>query len=226
MKKIIAFILLAVTALSLFSCQKAEFVKMDAEKIEIVTLTAAKDIEADKAKLCELYNKAEIKGFAKEEEYKSSQDVIVAAYEGGKDHITLYYLGKAKFAVTGSGIEKPYYVKSAELEAFYNDLAHPAAEFVAVDASKIESAFFALNTEIEVDAKAVAEEYNKAKFVGEATDEKGNNALLLVYEGGKDIFSVTHIEGNTFRVSGNLVRVDFIIESAELAKLFPESTSK
>lgn len=223
MKKFVAFILLAVTALSLFSCSKVTLVKMDAEKIESVNLTAAKDADVDASKLSELYNNAEVKGSAKEEDYKASEDVIVVAYEGGKDYISLHYTGKGKFAVTGSEVEKPYFVKSEELEAFYNDIAHPKAEFVSVDAGKIEAAFFTLNTELEVDAKALAEEYNKAKFVGEAADEKGNNVLLLIHEGGKDILNVTHIEGDTFRVSGSLVRVDFIIESKELAKLFPEN---
>lgn len=223
MKKISAIILLAVMALSIVACGTVpEFVKMDPVKVTGIYFTAAPDAEIDKDAFIESYNSATVKSTAKAED-KSATDVISVSL-AGDDIITIYYLGDDKFAVSGSTIEKSYVIDAPELSQLYNDTIDPEAEFVSVNADDIASAAFTAYPDVEADVSAIAEAYNNAKLVGKAADEKGNDTILLLHTNGNDTLTITLIEEDQFLVSGTLVKVDYIIESADLAKLYSEAT--
>jgi len=221
MKRIIAAILLAVMALSLFSCAKPAFTEMDFSKISSVNATIVANTELDKKTFVDAYNKAKVTG-ACDEGDKHEGEPIVVVFASGKDHMTLYYVKDNKFCVTGSVVEKPYFIDAPELSEYYNSILHPTAEFVKIDADNVESAIYTAHPDKKVDVAAVVKAYNDAELNGVAKNEKGNNVILLITK-DKATLEITYIEKNTFKVSGSMVDVAYIIESADLAKLYTEA---
>ncbi|MBQ4066167.1 MAG: hypothetical protein IJD22_00860 [Clostridia bacterium] len=224
MKKIISALLLFAMAISLFACgAKPELCKMDISKIASVSFTAITGVDIDKNTFIEAYNKAEVVKAASEKD-KDSDEVIVVSFAGGKDHFTLYYTKDNRFTVTGSVVETEYVIEAPELSKLYNGIAHPEAKLVAMDEDKVEKVTLTVDTDITVDVKAFTKAYNEAELVGAASTESGNNVILFIYENSEAVFEVTLIKDDQFRVSGTLVEADFIIKSAELARLYSEAT--
>lgn len=223
MKKVLAIILLAAMALSIVSCgSKPEFVKMDPVKVTGVYFTAVPDAEIDKDTFVEKYNSATVVSKAVEDD-KSATDVIPVTLTGDKV-FTLYYLGDNEFAVTGTDVETSYVIDAPELYEYYNSIVDPEAEFVSVSADDISSAVFTAYPDSVADAAAIVEAYGKAEFAGKAGDEKGTDTILLFHTNETDTLILTFIGEDQFLVSGTLVEIDYIVESADLAKLYSEAT--
>lgn len=221
MKKIIAAVLLTVMALSLFSCTKPAFVEMDFSKVASVNATVEANTLLDKKEFIDAYNKASVTGACKEEGQHEGEPIVVI-FANGKDQMTLYYVKDSKFCVTGSVVEKPYFIEAEELAEYYNSILHPTAEFVKIDADKVESAFFTAYPDKTPDAGAIVKAYNDAALVGVADKESGNDVILLITDDKKTL-EITYIEEDTFKVSGSMVDVAYIIESASLAELYTEA---
>ena len=221
MKKLIsAILLLAMAASLLVSCGTPALVAVDADKIAAVQLTQAPDAEVDAKAFADAYNAAKVTGSAKEG-FNSDKDVILFVFED-KKNVTLFYLDDSKFAVTGSDIKKAYEIESADLAKLYTDVIDPAAEMVKMDEAKVSNVSFTLAEDKTADAEEFVKAYNSAEFLGK-TDEKDKNStdvMLFSYGDGKDMFSVSYLGDDTFKVEGTLVKVDFKIKSAELAELY------
>ncbi len=223
MKKILAIILLFATALSLYACgANLSFVEMDPVKVTGIYFTAAPDAEIDEDTFIECYNSSDIKSKAKEDD-KSNTDVITVTI-AGNDVFTIYYLGDDKFAVTGSAVKTGYIIDAPELSQFYDDIIDPKAEFVSVNADEIASATYTAYPSVEADCSAIADAYNNAKFIGKADGERVSDTIVLFFENGTDTLTISLIEGDQFLVSGTLVKLDYIIESADLAELYSAAT--
>lgn len=204
----------------LVSCGTPALVAVDADKIAAVQLTQAPDAEVDAKAFADAYNAAKVTGSAKDG-YNSDKDVILFVFED-KKNVTLFYLDDSKFAVTGSDIKKAYEIESADLAKLYTDVIDPAAEMVKMDEAKVSNVSFTLAEDKTADAEEFVKAYNSAEFLCK-TDEKDKNStdvMLFSYGDGKDMFSVSYLGDDTFKVEGTLVKVDFKIKSAELAELY------
>lgn len=223
MKKITAIILLLAMALSLFACgAKPALVEMDPIKVTGIYFTASPEATADKDTFAKYYNNAEVISKAKEEDVKGN-DVITVTL-AGDGVFTLYALDDNRFAVTGSAIEKDYIIKSAELSELYDNAINPTPEFVKVNAEDIASATYVAYPEIEADAAAIVAAYNDAALVKKANDETAGDTIILLYENGKDTLTISSVGEDQFIVSGTVVAMDYIVESADLAALYSEAT--
>lgn len=223
MKKILAIILLATMALSVVACGALpEFEKMDPVKVTGVYFTSIPDAQIDKDTFVEKYNSATVVSKAKDEDV-STTDVISVTL-AGDGVFTIYYLEDNKFSVTGTNVEKSYVIDAPELYEYYNSIIDPKAEFVSVNADEIASGAFTAHPTATADIASIVEAYNNAEFVGNASDEKGNDTILLFHTNGKDTLTITLIEEDQFLVSGTLVEIDYIIKSADLATLYNEAT--
>ena len=221
MKKLIsAILLLAMACALLVSCGTPALVAVDADKIAAVQLTQAPDAEVDAKAFADAYNAAKVTGSAKEG-FNSDKDVILFVFED-KKNVTLFYLDDSKFAVTGSDIKKAYEIESADLAKLYTDVIDPAAEMVKMDEAKVSNVSFTLAEDKTADAEEFVKAYNSAEFLGktDAKDKNSTDVMLFSYGDGKDMFSVSYLGDDTFKVEGTLVKVDFKIKSAELAELY------
>lgn len=220
MKKIIAAVLLAVMALSLFSCAKPEFVELDSALISFVNFVAAPDSEIDKDAFVDAYNAAKVKGASKEVDLTGNQ-VIVVPFANGEDVMTIYYLTGNKFWVTGNVIAKDYIIEAPELYEMYKNIVDPDPEFV-----KIEGDFKATvtkNLEANIDTKALLKHYNDAKICGKVTNEQSSDVIVIVSDDSEAVIILSYIGDNKFTVSGPKVEIPYIIESKGLADLYTEA---
>ncbi len=220
MKKIIAAVLLVVMALSLFSCAKPEFVELDSALISSVTFTQVPDTEIDKDKFVDAYNAAKVKGASSEVDM-TGNDVIVIPFANGNDVMTIYHLGKNEFWVTGNNVDKDYIIEAKELAKLYKDIVDPDPEFVKIE-GKYE-ANLVKKPEAKIDTAALVKYYNDSKLTAKAKDEKSDDTIVIIVDGGESAFSLTYLGDNLFRVSGSEIKVDYIIESKDLAKLYTEA---
>ena len=220
MKKIIAAMLLIVMALSLFSCAKPEFKELDSALISSVSFVAAPDSEINKDAFVDAYNAAKVKGASNEADMTGNQ-VIVVPFANGEDVMTIYYLEKNEFWVTGNVLEKDYIIEAPELYEFYKSIVDPDPEFVKLE-GKYEASLVK-KPDAEIDTAALAQYYNNAKLTQKAKDEKSAETVVIVCEDGETTFSLSYLGDNLFRVSGSKVKVDYIIESKGLADLYTEA---
>lgn len=221
MKKIIAAILLAAMAFTLFSCASApELVKMDAEKVSGVNYVISPDTEAFTEDFVEAYNKAEVVGEADEED-KRSKEVIVVVYNDGDDHFTFYYLEDNRFTVTGSLISTAYVIEAPELAKVYNSAVHPDAEFVKIEAEKF-NVYCVKKPDVQVDGIPFVKAYNEAEFEGNADGENSGDTLVFSCNDGEYVFAVSYLGEGRFNVSGTKITVPYIISSERLEELYLE----
>lgn len=220
MKKIIAAVLLAVMAFSLFSCAKPEFVELESALISSVVFVKAPDTEIDKDEFVKAYSSAEVKGAADEDD-KTGNDVIVVSLANDKGVVTIYCIGKNKFAVTGTNIEKPYIIESKELYEYYMGIVDPQPEFKKIDGTC--KATLVKNPAADIDTAALVKYYNEAKISAKAKDEKSDDVIVIVCNDGEYTVSLSYLGDNLFRVSGSEIKVDYIIKSKSLAELYTEA---
>ena len=217
MKKITALILLAIMVFSLASCASPELVKMDPIKVTGITCTLAPDAKVDKEVFAEYYNSATVKSAAKSDD-KDAKEVIVVTL-AGDDLFTIFYLGDNEFTVTGSKVSKAYVITSESLAEYYNDIVRPEPELASINVDDIASAAFT-NTAAEIDVEAIVDAHNASELIGLANKEPGSDTVILFYENGSDVISITSIGEDKYLVSGTVVKVDYIIKSATLTSIF------
>ena len=220
MKKIIAAVLLAVMALSLFSCAKPELYELDSAFVSAVQAVKAPNVDIDKDEFIEAYSTAKVKGVAGEDD-KTGNDVIVVTLANDKGVVTIYSLGKNKFCVTGTNVEKDYIMESKELYEFYMNIVDPQPEFVKIE-GKYEASLVK-KPEAEIDTAALVQYYNNSKLTAKAKDEKSDDTIVIICDDGKASFSLSYLGDNLFRVSGSEIKVDYIIKSKGLADLYTKA---
>ena len=220
MKRILAAVLLLVMAISLFSCAKPEFYELESALISSVSFVKAPDAEIDKDAFVNAYNAAKVKGAADEDD-KTGNDVIAIPLANDKGVVTIYCIGKNKFAVTGTNIEKPYIIEAKELYEFYMDTVDPQPEFKKLEGTY--EATLVKKPDGEIDTAALAQYYNNSELTAKATDEKSDETIVIVCNDGESTISLSYLGDNLFRVSGSGIKVDYIIKSKGLADLYTEA---
>lgn len=223
MKKIVSTILLIAMALSLFACgAKPQLVKITDGKLLEVNCTLKAGTKLDKIAFAKAYNSSEVIGTFDANEDKTNE-VIAAVYTTG-EAFTLYYLGNAKFGVTGTLVTESYTIKATDLEKLYNEAVHPAVKHVKADEATASKVTFVAKADASGDAAAFAKAYNNAEIIGAVTNEKkSNDVIVLQFEDGKTVFSFTRVEEAKFIVEGSLVEIAYVIKSTELEKLYNEA---
>ncbi|MBQ3527297.1 MAG: hypothetical protein IJA52_01915 [Clostridia bacterium] len=224
MKRIISAILLfAMVSALLVSCGTPALVAIDADKIESVELTQAPNAKADADAFAKAYNSATVTGKSKDG-YNSDKDVILFILDDKKT-VTLFYLDDGKFAVTGSDIKTAYEIKSDSLAELYMGIIDPEAEMISMDEAKVSDVSFTLDKEATADVKEFVKAYNSAEFIGKTdkNDKNSTDVMIFTYGDGKDIFSVSYLGEDEFKVEGTLVKVDFKIRSQALADLYTKA---
>ena len=220
MKKIIAAVLLAVMALSLFSCAKPELYELDSAFVSAVQAVKAPNVDIDKDEFIEDYSTAKVKGVADADD-KTGNDVIVVTLANDKGVVTIYNLGKNKFCVTGTNVEKDYIMESKELYEFYMNIVDPEPEFVKIEGTA--TVTLVKDLEAKIDTAALVKYYNESELTAKAKDEKSGDTVVIICNDGESTISLSYLGDNLFRVSGSEIRVDYIIKSKDLAKLYTEA---
>lgn len=221
MKRIIAAILLIALSLTLFSCgAKPEHTKIDFANVSSVNFVVTGGAAVDKEAVIEAYNDADVISKA-DDEYTKSKDVIVIVLTGDRGAYTVYYTGESRFAVSGTGIEEAYIIESAELEKLYLDVVDPKPQFIKLVGSY--SAFVTKAPDKEIDTAALAKHYNESELVGKAKNETSSDVIVVKLGDGEKLLLLTYLEDSLFRVSGTDCKVDYIIKSEGLEKLYTEA---
>ena len=97
----------------------------------------------------------------------------------------------------------------------------PQPEFVKIE-GKYE-ANLVKKPEAKIDTAALVQYYNNSKLTAKAKDEKSSDTIVIICDDGKASFSLSYLGDNLFRVSGSEIKVDYIIKSKGLAKLYTEA---
>jgi len=221
MKKIIAAILLIALSLTLFACgAKPEHKTIDIAKVASVNFTRIGNTSIDNESVIDAYNAATVVSKADEDD-KNTTDVIVIVLAGERGVYTVYYTGESRFAVSGTDIEDAYIIESAELEKLYLDVVDPKPQFIKLVGSY--SAFVTKAPDKEIDTAALAKHYNDSELVGKAKNETSSDVIVVKLGDGEKLLLLTYLEDSLFRVSGTDCKVDYIIKSEGLEKLYTEA---
>lgn len=226
MKRIVASLLLVILALTvLASCEEkidADFINMDADKVERIHFTQNPDAAVDAASFVAAYNDAEfVKGCKSSYGTKTTNVVVVSL---GDDVFTLYPEKKDRFVVDTSLSDANYIIKSKDLYTIYRKAIGelpPDAVFVKLNEDEESKVTSVLYPDAAIDAGAFVKAYNSAKFI-EGTHEKAESKYkdVIVVTSESTALVVYFVGEDRFIVSTELSSADYIIESAELAKLY------